>query len=128
MEHPKEHRQGEEGVSYKQSWATCTLDVFCRRLDSSAYVLREVRMALASRFEDRAALAEFMQYNYPVVSSDTQLFNELNRVYWRELCGPWRRHLALKRLRNLRILAVRTPIFSVLTIFPSFPPLSWTAL
>lgn len=108
--------------AYDVSRPTCSLNLVCYRSGAGGCVLRQVQAVLESRFADKETFRAALAQNPQLVATDAQLFRALRRAYWKEMSGFWRRHLSLKTLRGLRVLAVCVvPILS-----PHQPPFSNT--
>ncbi|KIW02362.1 uncharacterized protein PV09_06184 [Verruconis gallopava] len=90
---------------YDVTRPTCSLNVVCYRSGKNGCELRQVQTVLASRFKNAEAFKKTCARNPQLISTDQRLFDELRRLYEKEMCGFWRRHFSLKTLRGLRVLA-----------------------
>lgn len=95
--------------AYDVDRPTCSLNLVCYRGGAQGCILRQIQTALGSRFPDQGAFKDALAKSPQIIVSDKRFFRELHRLYWTEMSGFWRRHLSLKTLTGLRLLAVRTP-------------------
>lgn len=95
--------------AYPTEWDTsnpeCSLNLFCRRTRRGGYVGHQIQ-AIDTRRYDRDEIEEKIRRNPRLVYNDWMFFEELNRAYYTQICGFWRRWFALKTLRTFQLVQV----------------------
>ena len=96
---------------------TCSLNLVCYRDGAQGCVLVQIHTILESRFSDTEDFKSELKKDSRLIVSDQAFFRKLQRTYWYEMCGFWRRYLSLKTLRGIRLLVVCIASFSVAHCF-----------
>ena len=86
---------------------TCSLNLMCYRSGSQGCIRRQIQVASRARWAASTLDVSEKPWkeNASMIFNDRQFFHALHQEYEQHIRGFWRRYLALKTLRRIRVLS-----------------------